>query len=121
MAGTVAVTEETYGPVKKVRFDWVSDVAGQAGGSTTYAFCGAIIGLVTKPGEGAEQPDNLYDVLILDQDDIDVLAGAGGNRSNVDTEQVLAANLGVVVNDRLTLAVANAGSEKSGTVFVYIR
>lgn len=50
-----------------------------------------------------------------------MLMGAGADRSNASTEQVLASSLGIVANDKLTLSVTNAGDTKSGTVILYIR
>lgn len=121
MAGTVTITEETYGTVKKVAFAWTSDAVGAATATTTEAYSGEIRRLVTKPGAGGVQPTDLYDVVVNDEDTTDVLMGAGVNRSNVNTEQVLASSLGVVANDKLSLSITNAGSAKSGTVYLYIR
>ncbi len=121
MAGTVTIAEETYGTVRKVKFAWTSDAAGAADGITTKAYSGAVERLVTVPGTAGDQPTDLYDVVVNDEDATDVLMGAGANRSNVTTQQVLASSLGVVANDKLTLAVTNAGATKKGTVYVYIR
>lgn len=121
MAGTVTITEETIGSVKKVKFEWTSSAAGAADGTTTKTYNGEIIRLVTVPGTVAAQPTDLYDVAVNDEDTTDILMGAGVNRSNVNTEQVLASSLGCVANDKLALAVTNAGNAKSGTVYLYIR
>ncbi len=121
MAGVVTITEETYGTMKKVKFAWTSDAAGAADGTTTKAYSGAIERLVTVPGAGADQPTNLYNVAVNDEDVTDVLMGAGAGRSNASTQQVLASSLGVVANDKLALAITAAGNTKKGTVYVYIR
>lgn len=121
MAGTVVITEETYGTVKKVRFAWTSDASGDADAETTAAFSGVIERLVTEPGSGGAQPTDDYDVVVLDEDELDVLMGAGADRSNAAAEQVLASSLGCVANDRLTLQVSNAGNAKSGVVTLYLR
>ena len=120
MAGTVTITEETIGTVKKIKFAWTSDAAGAADGTTTKAYTGEAIRLVTVPS-GTAAPTDLYDVVVNDEDNTDVLMGAGANRSNTSTQQVLASSLGCVANDRLALAVTNAGNAKSGTVYLYIR
>jgi len=119
MAGTVVKTEETFSKIKKVSFAWTSD-GGSADSTTDEVYTGEIIRLVTVPS-GAAAPDPNYDVVVNDEDSTDVLMGAGANRHTSDTEQVLASSLGVVANDKLTLAVTNAGAAKQGTVHLYIR
>lgn len=121
MAGTVTITEETHSTIKKVKFAWTSDAAGAADGTTTKAYTGEIIRLVTVPGTAGVQPTDLYDVVVNDEDTTDVLMGAGANRSNASTQQVLASSLGVVANDKLALSITNAGNAKSGVVYLYIR
>lgn len=121
MAGTITITEETYSTVKKIKFEWTSDAAGAADGATIKAYSGEVIRLVTIPGGGANQPTDLYDAVMNDEDNTDVFMGAGANRSNASTQQVLASSLGCVANDKLSLSVTNAGNSKSGTVYLYIR
>lgn len=119
MAGTVVITEETFGTVKKVKFEWTSDAAGAANATTANVFSGEILRLVTIP-DAVAAPTTLYDIVVND-DTADVLMGAGANRSATATEQVLASSLGIVANDVLTLAVTNAGAAKKGIVILYIR
>lgn len=122
--GIVTTTEETIGVVKKVRFDWQSEGAGDNAGTATAttlnAYNGEVIRLVTIP-DGTSVPTAAYDVTVNDDDGTDVLMGAGAGRSNSATEQVLASLLGCVANDRLSLNIANAGETKKGTVILYIR
>jgi len=120
--GTVTIIEERLEPTKKVSFAWVSGTdaeVGTAGGTTTYPYSGTIERLVTDPG--ATAPTDDYDVVINDEDSVDVLMGAGADRDTANTEQVNASSLGIVVGDKLTLAITNAGSAKTGTVHLYIR
>ena len=123
MAMAVTVTEETSWSIKKIKFAWTSAANGTATGTTTKAFTGEILQLVTVPGSAGNQPTNLYDITITDQDGIDVLNGQGANRSNVNTEQVVGslAGLRCVVNDKLTINVSIAGDTKQGTAYLYIR
>jgi hypothetical protein len=118
--GTVTITEETFGTVKKIAFAWTSTAGGAAGDTTAGVYSGEVIRLVTVPS-GASAPDPNYDVVVNDEDSTDVLMGAGANRHTSNTEQVLASSLGCVANDKLTLSVSGAGSAKSGTVYLYIR
>lgn len=121
-AGTVTLTEETHGTLKKISFAWTSDGSGVVSGTlTTAAYTGALERLVTVPAGGGSAPTDNYDVTLLDGDGVDVLMGAGADRDTANTEQVLRDALGVVANDRLELRVANAGNAKSGTVHVYLR
>lgn len=120
MAGTVTITEETIGTVKKIIFAWTSDADGAADGITTKVYAGEVIRLVTVPS-GVAAPTNLYDIQVLDADGLDVLAMGGANRSTLNTEQVLEASLGCVANSKLALSIANAGNAKAGTVYLYIR
>jgi hypothetical protein len=121
MAGTVVTTEEIAGTVKKVRFDWTSDALGAADATTTNPYSGEVLRLVTNPDGGADAPDDNYSVVVNDADGNDILMGAGANRDTANTEQVLASSLGIVANDKLTLAITGAGAANKGSVFVYIR
>ncbi len=122
--GSVTLTEEVFGTVKKITFAWTADTganAGKATKTTANAYSGEVIRLVTVPASGADAPADNYDVQVLDEDSTDVLMGAGADRDLATTEQVLASSLGCVANDKLTLSVTNAGDTKKGTVYVYIR
>ena len=122
--GVVTISEETFGTVRKVVFSWTSGTGADANlaeKTTANAYSGKIERLVTVPGTAGDQPTNLYDVVLNDEDGTDVLMGAGANRSNAATEQVLATSLGIVANDKLTLSISAAGDTKKGTTYVYIR
>jgi hypothetical protein len=77
--------------------------------------------VATVPGTAGGQPTNLYGATLLDDDGIDVLYGNGAGRSNVNTEQILPANLGHIAGSRLYLHVTAAGAAKAGTLIAYIR
>ena len=121
--GSVSIVEETYGSVKKIAFSWTSGTGaeeGTASGTTSSAYNGEIVRLVTNP-DNVDAPDNQYDVVINDEDENDVLMGAGADRSNVNTEQVLASSLGCVANDKLSISITNAGAANKGLTYLYIR
>lgn len=123
MAGTVVLTEETHGTIKKVKFAWTSGKNGDAGKAdktTEEAYSGKILGLCTVP-DAVAVPTADYDVRVLDEDGIDVLMGAGADRSDTVTQYVLSTSLGAVAYDTLTLEVRNAGAEKKGIVYLFIR
>ena len=121
--GSVSIVEETYGSVKKIAFSWTSGTGaeeGTASGTTSSAYNGEIVRLVTNP-DNVDAPDNQYDVVINDEDENDVLMGAGADRSNVNTEQVLSSSLGCVANDKLSISITQAGAANKGSVYLYIR
>ena len=123
MAGTATVIEETHGSVKKIRWDWSissSSSGAVTGVTTTKVYNGVLERLVTIPN-ASTAPSASYDITVKDQDSTDTLMGAGANRATAATEQVLAASLGCVANDTLTLTVANAGSSCAGVAIVYLR
>lgn len=120
--GTVTVTEERLTNIHKIVFAWTSDTGGDAGlatKTTTYQYTGAILGLVTIPGTGADQPDDNYNVTLLDDSGVDVLNAQGLLRDDTNTEWVLS-SLGFVANDQLTLSIDSAGDTLQGTVIVYV-
>lgn len=120
--GTVVITEEIDGkPLKKIKFDWTSDGDGKATKTTDKVYNGEIVRLVTVPDTGDDAPSDNYHVAILDEDDTDVLMGAGADRDTANTEQVLASSLGCVANDTLSLSITEAGAANKGTVYLYIK
>ena len=120
-AGTVTTTERRAASYKVVKFAWTSSAGGAADATTAGTFCGKVDMLATVPGAGGVQPTDLYDVVVTDADGVDVLAGAGANRSNATTQTVVTASLGAVCYSTLTLAVTNAGNAKAGVLLLYVR
>ena len=121
--GTCTLTEEVYGSIKKVVFSWVAGTGGEAGTVTKQTlkdYNGEIRRLVTIPSGAPDAPTS-YGATVTDEDGADVLMAAGAARSATLTDQVLAASLGVVANDKLTLNITGAGSAKKGQLVVYIR
>lgn len=122
-AGSVVISEEAFGTIRKIKFAWTSGSGaevGTASGQTTKVYSGKILGLATDPGGTA--PDDNYTVEILDEDGMDVLMGAAvANRDTANTEYILSASLGAVANDKLTLNISGAGSAKVGIAYLYIR
>ena len=125
MAASVTLTEETFGVIKKIKWQWTAHTDGKvaaatANAETTKTYNGEIVRLVTIP-DGAAAPSADYDVYVYDEDDTDALMAGGLNRHTSNTEQVAASSLGVVANDKLNLYVEGAGSGGKGTVILYVR
>ena len=125
MAALVTLTEETFGVIKKIKWQWTAHTDGKVAKTTTNAvttkaYNGELVRLVTIP-DGTSAPDAGYDVYAYDEDETDALIAGGLDRSATATEQVAASSLGVVANDKLTLYVENAGSGGKGTTILYVR
>jgi hypothetical protein len=125
MAAAVTLIEETLGVIKKITWEWTAHTDGKvatttAGATTSKAYNGEIIRLVTVP-DGTTAPTDDYDIYVYDGDSVDALMAGGLNRDTANTEQVAASSLGVVANDKLTLYIEGAGSGGKGTVHLYIR
>ena len=121
-AGTVTITEERLGNIRKITFAWTAGTAGESGtasGSTTYPYTGNVLKVVTVPGTAGTQPSDDYDITITDEDAVDVANGQLLNRDDTLTEWVVS-SLGAVVGDRLTINVTNAGSGKTGVCVAYV-
>lgn len=122
MAGTVTLTEETFGTVEKITFAWVSDAAGAADKASVESYSGEVLRAVQIPDSGGTQPTNLYDVTVEDDDGADILIGLGVDLVNgANTDKVAKDGLGVVAQAKLTLKVTNAGNAKGGKTILYIR
>jgi hypothetical protein len=124
MAGTVVTTEVTHGSVKQITFAWTSAAGGQADATTTRLYTGRIEAIVFTPGTGPTQPSDAYDVLLLDGNSLDVLAGNGADVSNaapVVKVPGTATAPGAVVGSALTLGITNGGDAKTGSIAVFIR
>jgi hypothetical protein len=122
MAGSsVTITKKRIGDVQKVKLVWVSDDAtGAVSGTTTFETCGQLMRLTTVPAAGGSAPTDNYDLTIKDEDGLDILNGLGADRSATVTQHKVS-NDGLLftVATTLTLAVANAGNAKGGTVYLY--
>ena len=122
--GTVTIVEEDFGSTKFVSWSWIGGSAETtiAGATTETYYNGKLIFCVTNPGTSDAPADN-YDVLIVDKNDVDVLADNGLNRATATTESILDASLGAVANSQLELSVQNSGSSgtANGVVYLWIR
>jgi len=122
-AGSAQITEENYGSVKLVKWEWTSGTGETvvADCTTTNFYSGKVLFFVTVPGAGGAAPSDNYDVTIIDKNDVDVLADAGVNRDTASTESILSGSLGTVANSQLELNIAGAGSSNTGTAYLWIR
>ena len=119
MADAVTTITETGTSVKKVKFTFTSATAGTASQATTKAYSGKLIWAVIVPG--ATAPTAAWDLTVTDAASIDLLAGGGADCSETATEYIAEASLGAIDGGVITFNVTNAGDQKTGTVYLYIR
>jgi hypothetical protein len=115
MAGSVAQSwVEAVRPgsgLGRLVFDCVGDAAdGTVPDTETAAdIVGQVLAATTIPGETG--PTDNWDFALVDEDGVDVLAGAGANRDTANAEQVAPLLGGVYaprpVSGKLTLVVTN--------------
>jgi hypothetical protein len=110
MPGTVTLTHEKTGNVRKITATCVADAAAATFPDTVLpAFAGRLQHLETDPG--ATAPTTLYDITVEDAHALDVLQGVGANRSATVTERANIVYSGgldhpyVSVSDVLTLKI----------------
>lgn len=105
---------EVYGESVKVsKISWTSDASGNA--SAAVHLDGEVVRVVTKPTDG---PTDDYDVTILGEDGLDIMAGALANRDTTNAEAVVP-SARVAHYGYVTVTVANAGNAKSGVIKIY--
>jgi hypothetical protein len=115
---------QEYDNLRAVKWDFTSDATGNVSGQEVYSASGIPIGVRFIPGNVSD----LYDVIIKDSHNTDILQGVGANRSS---EPSGSANYrapltsdGVypppLVEEPLRLYVANAGNAKKGAVVLYL-
>lgn len=131
MAGSVTITYQDHRTVKWIQWAWTSDASGDVSGTETVVVSGQILRVVTIPDDTAA-PTASYDVTLEDEDNVDILYGAGADRSATDAESLVPlqtddkaspANVPIPVpfDGKLELKIVNAGNAKQGTVKLYYR
>jgi hypothetical protein len=133
MAGSVNIPPVCNSdPVRRIPLVWTSDAAtGAVSGTYTGIISGVVLRVVIIPNSGGTQPDNLYDVTLLDEGGVDILSGLGANLTNtttydkipgvVHTDGTTTSTAPRAISDKLELRVANAGNSKGGQVVLYVR
>ena len=117
--------------VRRVIIDWISDDMGDV--AYDLDLNGEIVRVVTVPGAGANQPDDNYDVTLVDAYGIDVLRSMGTNRDETNTEEFVPYTTDEVIamvqeaifheylSGRYTFTVAAAGDTLSGQAVLYLK
>ena len=129
MAGTVSITYEEIGIVKVITLDWLSHSDGTISGTATKKINGEIVKIVFDPDAGGTLPSDAYDLTLLDDNGLDVLAGQGANLSQTNTTAVVpgvafkdgttTSEVRCFVSSTLELRGAACGDAKGGIVKIY--
>lgn len=128
-AGTLTVAATTVSPaLTRYALTWVSTAGGAVSANLFDVRPGELVQVKFVPNSGGTQPTDLYDVTLVDENSVDLLAGGGANLSNA-TSTIKVPSFGATtlyryVHDglqRLDLVVANAGNAKGGTIYLWIR
>lgn len=129
MAGVLDVKYYITRSVRKILFNWTTDVSGQCTGQSKLA-SGIVSKISFVPASGATKPNDDYKVKILDEDGIDIIQGYGfAGMSDTYPDAIVPQMNGLVsgssslfvVDGKLNLEVSGAGNSKQGTVTVYLR
>lgn len=107
--------------IRKYTINWVSDSGGNASGNT-IVLSGSIARINFVPNTGVTQPTNLYDITINDSNGIDILLGAGIDLSNATATTIIPLISGnkIVVSEKLSVTISNAGNAKTGVIALYL-
>lgn len=119
--------------ITKYRLTWVSDASGNVSGMPVTIKSGTLIAVEFIPGVGLTQPDNLYDVDLVDANGISVFDDGAGTTIGSNLSNVAGSHRQPLTGLSLTsvyrrwfqggaveLRVAAAGDTNSGTVDVYV-
>jgi len=115
----------------KIVISWTSATGGVVSAAIASTFAAAqpwngpkptklkgfIVRVVTNPG--ATAPTAAYDLTLLDEDGVDVLAGGGADRHETNTEQIIPVSP-PFVDGELTFTLAAAGDAKIGVCTIYM-
>lgn len=125
--GTVVETKTVFSSPAKYQLAWTASTNGIVSQATTFYVRGELARVVlagTSTGE-------TYSLTLKDSSGVDVLAGLGAGVSTSAvvsvvpgikiTDSVTTNVVPIVVNDLLTLDVTVAGSNKTGTVILYVK
>lgn len=104
---------------------WSCDENGDAELSNHIKEVGTLYRIVTDPGDGASSPTANYDFTLLDSNGLDILETVGINRSASVNEvafPVQGSSDNSPVNlGNLTPKIANAGTTRTGVVYLYFQ
>jgi hypothetical protein len=120
MAAT-SISGGNQGAVTQWTIPWTSDGSGNYT-ETLTGIIGVILRVVFDPGSTA--PTDNYDVTLTDAHGLELLGTVGADRDTANSEGNTPANTAgfpIAVAPPLYLSISNAGSAKTGTIYIYTR
>jgi hypothetical protein len=125
--GTIVETKTFLGSPVKYQLTWTASTNGVVSQATTFY----VRGEIARVSLNGTSTGATYSLTLKDSSGIDVLAGLGSGVSTSAvssvvpgikvTDSVSTNVVPIVVNDLLTLDVTVAGSNKTGTVILYVK
>jgi len=128
--GTVTTSVRKLGHVNRVAVSWASTTNNSASGTIGY-IRGEIARVETYVGTSLI-PSNSYDVTLTDEAGVDVLAGLGANQATNTAQSFVpmetARDGGAIttavpfaVNDLLMFEATGTGTNRAGTLVLYVK
>ena len=111
-----------YEPSAVITWTFTTDSGGNATEQTSRKQNGRINRVITNP-DNTDTPTTLWDLIITDDDDVDLLCNNGVDRDVADngaSEQIFTCPHNLTVASKLTFEVANGGDTRKGVVKVYL-
>lgn len=108
--------------LRAYRVQLTSDGGGDVNGNAHAVLSGRIIQVRVVPGTGGNQPDDEYNVQILDRSGIDLLVGSGAKLSQ--SAGALITGLDIwqdTANPSLDVTLSSAGATKQVTVTILVQ
>ena len=109
--------------IDKISWDWLSATGGTVTASiTTDYYTGIILCMEMIPDAATTTPTAAYTATVKDDSGVDLLhgLGVGSSTATATVSKVFSDGLGIIVNSKLTLAIAAAGDAKGGILNLYI-
>lgn len=130
MTGTITGTIAYVPGGQVITIDWLCDASGDAL-ADFYSeldlglITGEVIFIETAPGSSGDLttdlPTDQYDLFLKDLHGYDWAGAEIDNRSGTVAEKVIPTTAIILLNQRLTIQVDNAGNAKRGRVIIGIR
>ena len=129
MAGSFTVDHVHRPPIRIWSLRWTSYTNGKVNGTTVNVGSGQIVRIDFVPGLDDEQPTDEYDVRLIqtfddEEQELDVLYGAGMNRSDDTVQSIVPTpdtTQGAFLDgEDLELKVDNAGSQNTGILRIVV-
>lgn len=125
-AGTYdVILSKRGGNVLTLQIDWTSNAAGAVTQTNAEAITaevpklrGLLLRVIVIPDSGGTQPDDLFDMTLLDANGIDMLAGNGANLSN-SQNTAITINQTPFYSEVLRPQITGAGDSNGGAVLMY--